>query len=826
MPSLTRDEAATRASLLTVDSYEILLDLGAGDLDAGFASTSTVRFGCAEPGAATFADVLATEVTRVRLNGAELDPASVTDGRLPLEGLAADNELVVEARMAYSTSGEGVHHFTDPEDGEVYLYAMSGMDNARRIFACFDQPDLKARIALRVAAPEAWTVWANGAPIDWDGVRAFADTERMSTYLMTLVAGPYATRLGEHDGIRLGVAARRSLAEYLDADAEEILRHTRASFDWYHANFGTRYPFGNHYFQAFVPEFNWGAVENPGCVTFSEDLLFRGAVTESERQDRAVIIAHEMAHMWFGDLVTLRWWDDIWLNESFAEYMGWRVAAEATEFTGAWTGFAVGRKAWGYTADQRSSTHPVAPDDVPDTASALSNFDGISYAKGAGVLRQLAARLGDEAFLAGLRGYFARHAYGNASLADFLDAFAGHDLDAWAELWLRRAQVNTLRPETTVTDGRYTSVTVVQTAPERYPTLRPHRLGVAVHRADGTADRAEIDVEATERTPVPALEGAAEGLILLNDGDLSWAKVRFDDTGRALLPSLLPGIADSLARALIWSAATDAVKDAEMSTADYLALAAAALPGETEVSLFEDVSTFITNVLLDRFVAPAAHETALASARDTAVAALAAAAPGTGRQLAAARMLIETDDGSRIAGWLRGDGVPEGLPIGPDLRWSVLVRLAAIGHAGEESIAAETRHDPSAKGAEWAARARAALTTPADKAAAWKLLTEGAPSGRLAQAVARGFHQPGHAEVCDPYTERYFTDVLTINEHLTPQSAGPVIRSAFPRHAVEPATLALAEKFLTREDLPPVVRRSVADVTDDLRRALAVRDAA
>ncbi|MBA3488153.1 MAG: aminopeptidase N, partial [Longispora sp.] len=450
MPSLTRAEAVERAALLTIRSTKVDLDVTTGE--DSFRSKSIIRFAARDVGAETFVDVKPVVLHSVTLNGTAVDPAGLVDGRLPLTGLAAENELVVVADMAYSHEGEGLHRYVDPADGEIYLYGHSFMDAAPRMFACFDQPDLKSTYTFQVTAPEGWTVLGNGASSVKDGRWAFAETVPLSTYLITVIAGPYHSRYSEHDGIPLGLHCRKSLAEHLDADAEELFTVTGQCFDEYHRLFGVRYPFGK-YDQVFCPEFTPGAMENPGCVTFRDQFLFRSAVTDSERGTRAMVVAHEMAHMWFGDLVTMRWWDDLWLNESFADYLGHRVTAEATRFTDVWTAFAVGDKASGYAADQRPSTHPISAD-VPDAMAGLLNFDGISYAKGASVLRQLAARVGDEALLGGLRQYFARHAYDNAELSDFLDVLAeasGRDLAEWAQVWLQTANVNTLYPEITVT---------------------------------------------------------------------------------------------------------------------------------------------------------------------------------------------------------------------------------------------------------------------------------------------------------------------------------------------------------------------------------------
>ncbi len=485
MDSLTHDEAIARAAAIRVDAYDIDLDLTVGDRI--FRSTTTINFTCREPDASTFLDIKPQSLSGISLDGDQLPVAALADGRYPLAGLSqGTHEIVVVAEMAYTNTGEGLHRMVDPADGNVYLYATTFLDAAPQVFACFDQPDLKAAVTMRVTADPAWTVAANGAgaqvsPGRWE----FTTTPPLATYFVTVVAGPYHVVRSEHDGIPLGILARASIASHVDQQADEIFQLTAACLDRFHELFGVRYPFGK-YDHAFVPEFNAGAMENPGCVTYRDDFIFTSAVTDNEREERANVIAHEMAHMWFGDLVTMRWWDDLWLNESFAEYLGMRVTFEATRYTDVWTSFALSRKAWGYAADQRPSTHPVASD-VTDAEEALLNFDGISYAKGASTLRQLVAWLGDEAFLGGLRAHFAKHAYGNATLADLLEALSdasGRDLSEWARVWLRTPQVSTLRPEVTLdADGRYATVDVIQTspslAPGEAPVLRPHRINVA-----------------------------------------------------------------------------------------------------------------------------------------------------------------------------------------------------------------------------------------------------------------------------------------------------------------------------------------------------------
>ncbi|MGC4895209.1 aminopeptidase N [Micromonospora sp. DT31] len=832
MPSLTRAEATARRASITVESYAVDLDL-TGDAE-WFRSAVTIRFR-ATPGADTFVDAKPHRLLRVRLNDRDLDLALLDDGRLPLAGLAESNTLTVEAEMAYSNTGEGLHRFVDPADGETYLYAMSFLDDAPRIFAAFDQPDLKAPVTLAVTAPPRWTVAANGAVADRPapGRWEFAPTAPLATYFLTLIAGPWHELRAEHDGIPLGLYCRGSLAEHLDADAEEIFTVTRQCLDRFHQLFAERYPFGK-YDQAFVPEFNAGAMENPGLVTLRDDYIFRSAVTDTQRERRATTIAHEMAHMWFGDLVTMRWWDDLWLNESFAEYLGTRVTAEATRFDQAWTTFAIRRKSWGYTADQRPSTHPVAPPEVADAAQALLNFDGISYAKGASVLRQLVAWLGDDAFVAGLNAHFAAHRFGNATLADLLSslgAASGRDLTGWAERWLRRAQVNTLRVETTVdADGRWAEVAVVQTAPPSHPVRRPHRIAVAHHVADGPTRRFDVDLDPDSdggRTPLPELAGQpATGLLLPNAGDLTFAKIRLDPASVDAVPRLLPDLDDPLARVLLWSEALDAVTDGERPAAALVELIAVALPAEPEVTIVEEVLT-LSRRLIDRYLDPLARDAALARVAAACATLLGGARPGSSLQLAAARGLIgATTDTGLLAGWLAGEGVPSGLAVDPELRWAVLYRLVVLGAAGAPEIDAEATADRSATGAERAAACRAALPDADAKRAAWEIIARNTElSNRLVEATAEGFWQPEQSEVTAGYVERYFADMPAVARLRTAWVADSVAVAAFPRYAVAQPTRELAAALLARDDLTPGLRRWVTDLDDDMRRALVARTA-
>jgi aminopeptidase N len=837
MPSLTRTEAADRAGILDVSSYAVELDLSAATTPASeFVSTTTIRFTCPAPGASTFFEVKPATLHSVTLNGVALDPTLLEENRFPLHDLAAANELVVHADMAYSNTGEGLHRFVDPADKETYLYAMTFLDEGQRMFACFDQPDLKAPFTFKVTAPEHWTVLSNEsgvntAPGRWE----FAETRPLATYFATLVAGPYHSRYRTHDGIRLGIHARRSLGEHLDRHADELFTVTAQAFDYYHRIFETRYPFGDKYDQAWVPEFNAGAMENPGCVTARDELIFRSAVTDSDLQDRAVTIIHEMAHMWFGDLVTMRWWDDLWLNESFADYMGERTAAHATRFTGAETAFTIGGKAWAYIADQRPSTHPISAD-VPDAANALNNFDGISYAKGQSVLRQLVAWLGDEAFLKGLRDHFDRHAYGNAELSDLLDSLAaasGRDLTEWARVWLREAQVNTLRPVTDVAESNeYRSVDVEQTAPADYPVLRPHRIGVGLYDRTGEKvvrrDRVEVDVEPEPNTSVPALRGTSRpDLLLLNDGDLTYAKVRFDQASLAALPELLPDVDDDTARALLWFTTLDMVRDAEWPASAYVTLVASHVAKETDVAIVTVLLREAARVA-GRFVAPGNRPAALAALSQTCRSMLATAEPGSGLQLAAANGLISSTTAEAagvVRGWLDGVDVPDGLPMDPDLRWRILLRLVILGAAGRDEIELESLADATSQGAKNAARCRAALPDRQAKEAAWEyLLVDRTPSNYMIEATAQGFWQPEHSALTEPFVQRYFEEIVAATNWRTPWMAQAVGKGAYPWHPISRETLDRARELLGRDDLQPILRRVLVDETDDVRRSLSARE--
>ncbi|MFH0520150.1 aminopeptidase N [Streptomyces sp. M41] len=833
MSVLTRDEAQIRAQLLDVHRYTIELDLTTGD--ETFDSRTVIRFTTRadRTDTDTFVEIKPAELRSVTLDGQPLDPQTLDGNRLPLKNLTpGEHELRVDAAMRYSRTGEGMHRFTDPSDGETYVYTQMFMDDVQRVFAAFDQPDLKAVFDLSVKAPEGWTVLANGiTEQQGDGRWQAAATPLISTYLVALAAGPWHSVRTEHRGLPFGIHCRRSLAPYLDADADELLDVTRQCFDRFHEKFDEPYPFDS-YDQAFVPEFNAGAMENPGLVTFRDEFVYRSAVTDTERQTRAMVIAHEMAHMWFGDLVTLRWWDDIWLNESFAEYMGYQTCAEATRFNDTWTDFGVARKAWGYDADQRPSTHPVAPEAVDDTASALLNFDGISYAKGASALRQLVAWLGEKDFLAGINTHFTRHKFANASLADFIDSLASsteRDVHAWADAWLRTTGVDTLTPAVTRGDNGTHTLSVDRAG------SRPHRINVGLYDLDLGGDaghlvlRERLGLDVPLTTPQPI--GKRPALLLLNDGDLTYAKVRFDAESFETVRTCLSGLPEPLTRAVVWNALRDAVRDGELAAGAYLEAARAHLPHERDLAIVQGVLAFAAAQITDRYLPaderPAALATLSALCRDLIRRTEDGDNPGL-RLIAVRHFIDVAAHPDTIAAWLADGTVPGGPELDPELRWRVLGRLAVLGAVDEAAIAAELERDPSATGQEGAARCRAALPDEEAKAKAWDAMfaTDETTdlSNYLFTATAQGFWQPEQADLVRQYVPRYYQDAVLVAARRGPAIADAAGRYAFPAHAVDAETLRLGEECLADGEPIPALRRKLVDQLDDLTRALRVRD--
>ncbi len=845
--NLTRDEAATRAALLDVSSYAIDLDLtDAPDPSrATFGSTTTLTFTAREPGASTFVDLVGATVHEITLNGAPLDPATYVDSRIPLPDLQAENVLVVRADCTYSNSGEGLHRFVDPVDDRVYLYSQFEVPDARRVFATFEQPDLKGVFHFRVTAPDHWRVVSNAptpepvAAAEGTAVWTFPPTKRMSTYITAVVAGEYHavfdTYEGEHGDIPLGHYCRQSLVEHLDR--EELVKLTKQSFAFFEREFGYPYPF-EKYDQLYVPEYNMGAMENAGCVTLRDEYLPRSRQPRSFYEFRCSVITHEMAHMWFGDLVTMKWWDDLWLNESFAEWACYWAEAEATEFTDAWTGFANARKQTGYRADQLPSTHPIAADNH-DLEAVEVNFDMITYAKGASVLKQLVAWVGLEPFVAGIRQYFQDHAYGNTEFTDLLTALeraSGRELTSWAEEWLQTAGVNTLAPEFELdADGAYSKLVVRQTAHPDYPTLRRHRLGIGLYDEvpDGEGasrlvrrDYIEVDVDGETTDIKEAVGHQQPDLLLLNDGDLAYAKIRLDERSLATAVGGLSRLDDSLARALVWGATWDMTRDAELAATDFVELVLRNIGPETDSWGISRIPSYAAVAALsysDPAGRPALRlrwERGLRELID-------GAEPGSDSQLTFVRsyaVSARSDEAvADLEALLDGSLVIEGLDVDTDLRWELLIGLCAAGRADEARIEAMLADDSTISGQENAAAARASLPSPETKARSWAQAFDPTTPNETARSIATHFMVNDQQSVLEPYLDQYLEQVGTAWERLGAHKASVALEYLFPKPLASQALLDRVDAFLETSTANPGALRFVREGRADVARALAAQ---
>ncbi|MFC9968064.1 aminopeptidase N [Nocardia ignorata] len=856
-PNLTRDQAVERAAVVAVDNYRIELDLtdqprGADSaVSDTFGSTTTVTF-TAKPGASTFIDLVAARVRSAVLNGRELDVSSYAEETgIALSDLAENNELVVVADCEYSHTGEGLHRFVDPADGKVYLYSQFETADAKRMFACFDQPDLKATFDVVATAPSDWVVVSNGADIDRHEIGAvvrhtFATTPRMSTYLVAMIAGPYATWTDTysdtHGEIPLGLFCRASLAEHMDY--ERLFTETKQGFDFYHKNFGVPYAFGK-YDQLFVPEFNAGAMENAGAVTFLEDYVFRSKVTRASYERRAETVLHEMAHMWFGDLVTMKWWDDLWLNESFATFASVLCQAEATEYTSAWTTFANVEKSWAYRQDQLPSTHPIAAD-IPDLHAVEVNFDGITYAKGASVLKQLVAYVGLQPFLAGLRDYFAEHAYGNATFDDLLSALekaSGRDLSDWGAQWLKTTGLNILRPDFTVAaDGTFSSFAVVQEgAAPGAGEYRVHRIAIGVYDDVAgklvRAKRVELDLDAAARTEVPELVGVPRGaLVLVNDDDLTYCSLRLDPESLAVVVDRVGDIAESLPRTLAWSAAWEMTRQAEMKARDFVALVQRGIGAESEIGVVQRLLMQAATAISSYAEPGWAEQEGWPGFADRLLELARGAEAGSDHQLAFVNALtgaeLDTRHTDVLARLLDGDPAEVGLgglTVDTDLRWRVVTALAAAGRIdadGLESpvIDAELDRDPTAAGKRQAAAARAARPLAAVKEQAWNtVMGDDTVPNITARAIVGGFAPAGQGELLAPYVDRYFAEVPAVWERRSSEVAQTVVVGLYPHWAITEEAMAKADEFLAG-DHPPALYRLVSEGRAGIERSLRARE--
>ncbi len=835
--NITRAEAKERSSIVSVDSYDVELDLTTRE--DTFSSRTVVKFAATE-GASTWIDFIAPSVDSITLNGAALDNSAHDGFRIHLNALAAENILEVVGHGAYMTTGEGLHRFIDPVDNEVYLYTQFEIADARRVFACFDQPNLKATYTFTVNAPSHWKVTSNAATPTPTPVRegvsqwAFDTTVVMSTYITAIVAGPYYEVrdefVGEYGTYPLGLFCRASLAEFLDP--EELFEVTKQGFKYFEDSFQVGYPFGK-YDQLFVPEFNAGAMENAGCVTHHEDYVFRSKVTRFAYEQRANTVLHELAHMWFGDLVTMNWWDDLWLNESFAEWAAHHCSANATKYTEAWTNFVNQRKAWGYRQDQLPTTHPIWADMV-DLDAVEVNFDGITYAKGASALRQLVAWVGEDKFIEGIRQYFKKHAWGNTELKDLLtelEAASGRDLSDWSQRWLQTAGVNTLRPEVVVENGVYKSVTVIQEAPSApegvEQILRPHRIGIGLYTRENEdvlcTERFEIDVDG-ERTDVPQLVGKpVPNILLLNDGDLTFVKVRLDDRSARYSVNDLGDIEDSLSRALIWSAAWDMTRDAEMTTREFVTMVVNTDIFDLEIGVAQQLLLQARSAI-EQFGLPYKRgeyrDLLFSTLNDW----LQDAQQGGDHQLAIVRNMLavarKPEHAELLHAWFRNEDAPVGLAIDTDLRWAFVSRLVAMGDLPESAIEDELARDNTAGGERQAAAARAAIGTPEAKAKAWSAAID---SDELTNAILGstigGFAQPDQRQLLAPYVDKYFAALPEIWKTRTNEIAQTITMGLFPSLLASQDLLDKADAFLNT-DTDAGSTRLIRELRDNVARAL------
>jgi aminopeptidase N len=836
--NLTRKEAIERASILDVQSYVVEIDLTqGGEL---FGSTTRVRFSAKE-GASSFIDAITGAVHSVVLNGEVLDPTVVSDGiRIQLPSLAKENELVVVAQGKYTNTGEGLHRFVDPVDQEVYLYTQFEVPDSRRMFAVFEQPDLKATFSFNITAPSYWKVVSNSPTPEPHELREgvsvwnFEPTPRISSYITALVAGPYVEvndQLVSSSGkvIPLGVFCRKSLFEYLDA--EYIFEKTKQGFEFFESEFGVAYPF-EKYDQLFVPEFNAGAMENAGAVTFTETYVFRSKVTDATRERRVVTILHELAHMWFGDLVTMRWWNDLWLNESFAEYASTLATQEATEWHGAWATFASLEKSWAYRQDQLPSTHPIVAE-INDLEDVQVNFDGITYAKGASVLKQLVAWVGQEPFMRGVSSYFKKHAYQNTELKDLLkelEAESGRDLSEWSKLWLETAGVNLLRPEIEEKDGVIESFAIVQSAIADYPYLRPHRLAVGFYSEVGgklvRTERVELDVQGA-KTSVPELTGKARpALVLLNDDDLTYAKIRLDEQSFATAQALLSRIEDPLARALVWGSVWDATRDGETSGRAFIELVLTHIGNESESTT---IMTLLRQLLTvaNLYVAPEHRLEAQLKVADGLWKLAQNAQASSDAQLQFVKFFAQFARNDKqlttVADLLSGKAQLDGLAIDTDLRWELLTALSVGGKVTKDRIDVELEADNTANGQKAHAAALAGMPDLNFKQAIFdKLVNTDEMSNALVNSASLAFGRVLDSSVLEPFVDQYFSKVLSIWENKSYHMAEYLLVNLYPLAIVNKALADQTEQFLKNPELAskPALKRIIVENLANVQRAL------
>jgi aminopeptidase N len=834
--NIARSEAAERAKHLSIESYDVSLDLTVGS--EIFLSTSRIVFTCNTSGYKTFVDAVGKSIKSATLNGAAVDTSRYDGETLHIEGLANQNELIIVMEGQYSNTGEGLQRSVDPVDQEVYLYSQGETAYIRKMYACFDQPSLKAEFTFHVTAPAHWEVISNNpvsTKVEAEGKShwSFTKTPRISTYVTAVVAGPYAhvhdTYVGKKT-VPLGIYLRKSLAKHLDAD--EIFTITKQGFKYFENVFGLSYPF-DKYDQIAVVDFNWGAMENVGAVTFKENLLvFRSKVTDRMYLNRANTILHEMAHMWFGNLVTMSWWDDLWLNESFAEWSSYLAMFEATKFKNSWSAFSSERKNWAYRQDQLISTHPIVTDMV-DIEAVNANFDGISYAKGASVLHQLAAYVGRDNFIAALQAYFAKYAFKNTTLQDLLtelEAQSGRDLKPWVATWLQTAGVNTLRPQSSVTDGKYTSVEILQEHPLMpigSKELRIHRLAVGLYDIKGNdvvlRKSIKFDLEGSS-TVVSELAGEpVADLLLVNDQDLSYAKVRLEDRSIATLKSHLGEIQDGLTRTVCWSAVWDMLRDAELSATDFLDIAMAGLAGEDDITTVTTLGNQIYGAI-ENYVHPDKRAAKRASLAEFMGTMMDSAKPGSDFQLQYARIFTMLADTPTQAMRIREllDGKLIGLEVDVDLRWTFVKFLVEQKVFAKSEIEAELARDNTFTGQLSYETCLAEIYDGASKRAIWNSIINDDLPTEIRRSKISGFVSYRQRELLEEFVDDYFGILNSVWGKKSFEIGESIVEGLYPSYIAKQSTLDKTDAWLSGagKSAPDTLRRLVAEGRDGLARAL------
>ncbi len=834
---LHRAEAVERASRVHGIHYSLAFDLS--EDRSSYTGRARIDFELRPGAAPLFLDFRGTPV-RLSVNGKPQEPDH-RDHRLwlPDELLATSNRVEVEYENDFDLSGDGFHRFVDPEDGATYLYTNFEPFAAHRSFPCFDQPDLKARFGLVVVAPGTWTVVSAEEAADSsalpDGRRrhVFPATPPFSTYLFPLLAGPYERIDDRHGELRLGVLGRRSMRRELETSAPEILEITAQGMAYYAELFGRPYPFAK-YDQVFVPEFNAGAMENVAAVTFADQFLFRDPPTYAQRLTRGEVILHELAHMWFGDLVTMRWWDDLWLNETFATYLSYRCLATATRFRDAWQVFNGAMRPAAHRQDQLITTHPVATD-VEQTDQAVGNFDAITYEKGAAIIKQLVAALGEEAFRTGLRTYFDRHAWGNASLADFLAALgqaADEPLEEWARLWLQTPSLNTIGVRWSQADGCILDLVVEQDAPAEHPVLRPHTTTLAL--VDQPAPGEPLEVHGLpvriigERLSVAEATGRPAPLFVYPDlGDHDYALVRLDPRSLAFALERLSDLPDPLLRQQVWSALHEMVRAGSLRPDVYLATVRRFAPGEADQALLATILERAA-LVLRRYLA---EERALHESRQL-VAAAVQGAHSTSPQLqliwarAAIALAADAADVDLLLGLAEDGWSAEGFRVDQEMRWSLAVKAEAHGLEGAaERSARELRKDPSDRGQRAFIRAQTSRPDADVKSAAWQRINgQGYGSDYLTRAAIRGFQWVHQRTLLAPFREPFYAQLGSIFATRDHAFAGSYARGLVPDRWAEPAELERLRAFragLSEHEV--LLRRHIDEISDDLARDIRVR---